>query len=271
MGMLLPCVTAAVLNGFALQLFREPAKVGDGPLMALYIFIFTGFILLWSLRLYPRNFRRLGKLHFIIEFLIAEFIMEQLVTDFWFPLEKWVLESLPALANHIEESLSETEWSADAILDLLKSHTLGFYVSYFMAIFFLLAALHASRTVDLRTLKEEGPLGFYREIVHKIKLQKRRFIRKLGFGKKKVKINECHNRYSDVGGRSLAYQNAHNKSNPLFPELPQKIKHPCNNSGRINKLCPLHKPAEPSLDDYDTSDNCSDFEDLGKFSDSDCL
>lgn len=67
MGMFCPCLVAAILNGCAIQIFREPIKVGNGPLMALYMFIFTTFILLWSVRLYPRNLRRIGKLHFIIE------------------------------------------------------------------------------------------------------------------------------------------------------------------------------------------------------------
>uniref|UniRef100_A0AAR5Q1L9 TMC domain-containing protein n=1 Tax=Dendroctonus ponderosae TaxID=77166 RepID=A0AAR5Q1L9_DENPD len=198
MGMLFPCLLAGILNGCALQIFREPMKVGNGPLIALYIFIFTTFILLWSIRLYPRNLRKLGKFQPIIEFFTAEFLMEDLIIDFWFPLEAFFLELLPAIAQNIDDWVSGG-WSAEVITDFLKSEASGFYASYTLALFFFLATLHSSRVIDLRTLTQDGPRRFCREICFKTKTGIRRILRKFGFRKKrKVNINEQRNTHQTI-------------------------------------------------------------------------
>ncbi|XP_076271309.1 uncharacterized protein LOC143203076 isoform X2 [Rhynchophorus ferrugineus] len=181
-------------------------------------------------------------------FLMSEFFMEQLITDFWFPLEKCVLDSLPSAADRIEEWFSDDVEKVDIITEKLRSKTVGYYVSYTMAISLLLGTLHASRTIDLRTLKDDGPVAFFKEIIHKIKLQKRRFLRKLGYGKKKVKINECP-RFD----RTITAYGNNNRQCVNRSDL--------HNNGKINKYCPVHNPRSDDSGDY------SDFEELHKYLD----
>ncbi|KAL1496926.1 hypothetical protein ABEB36_007977 [Hypothenemus hampei] len=199
MGMFFPCLFASILNASVLQIFRKPVYISNGPLMALYIFIFTTFILLWSIRLYPSSLRKIGKLHFLIEFFVAEFLMEDLIIDFWFPLEKFFLDGLPIVAQYIDDWALVGDWSFDAITDFLRSETCGFYVSYSLALFFLLATLYASRVIDLRTLTRKGPIYFFKEIIRKIQNSVRKVLRKMGFNqKRKVKINERKNTHREI-------------------------------------------------------------------------
>ncbi|CAG9772020.1 unnamed protein product [Ceutorhynchus assimilis] len=183
MGMLIPCLLAAILNGCAMQLFREPIKIGDGPLLALYMFIFSAFLLLWSVRIYPGNLRKIGRMQCLLEFFIAEFIMEAMIVDFWFPLEKNIHDALPVLAQNIEDWLSSGDFSADATMDFLKGETLPFLISYALAVFFLLAILQASRVVDFTLIREEGFGCFLKHLKRKFKLGLRRIGRQLGLNK----------------------------------------------------------------------------------------
>ncbi|KAJ8921109.1 hypothetical protein NQ315_015907 [Exocentrus adspersus] len=154
MGQLVPVLVAYLLLCFGIQYFREPREVGNGPLVSSYIFMFAAFLLLWDIRLYPKSLRRLGIIsQAIVEFLIASFLFENIMVDFWFPLEVVVLASPAKLADGLEEMLQTGDWSCDGVCEFLRDETTSFAVSYILSIFFVLAVLHSTRAIDLRLLE----------------------------------------------------------------------------------------------------------------------
>ncbi|CAH0557844.1 unnamed protein product [Brassicogethes aeneus] len=153
MGKFWPACVAFVITCTGTTVFREPDDTSEnGPLASCYIFMFSVFLLLWDLRVYPRTLRKQWNLfQFIIEFCIAEFIMEQLLFDFWFPLEKSLIAAIPKLGEYIEKGFKKL--GQDINLECFKSDKVGNYASYTLSIFFLIAVLHATRAIDLRILE----------------------------------------------------------------------------------------------------------------------
>ncbi|XP_050306681.1 uncharacterized protein LOC126743571 [Anthonomus grandis grandis] len=257
MGMFFPCLAAACANGAAIKIFREPTTTSNGPLFSLYIFIFTCFLLMWSVRIYPGNLRKVGKLQFIVEFLISDFLMQNLIIDFWFPLETLVMEGLPNLGQTIDDWVAVGDWNAEVITDLLKNESAGFYASYFMSTFFLIITLHACRIIDLRTLTQEGPMCFFKEIGRKIKLTIRRLIRKFVPGKRRVKINERRNTCRDYC--------AFGPQNPHVPDSKDYCSQQDHASRRrrrsscspAKRYCPVHNPMPP-IDFSDCSETSTE-------------
>ncbi|KAJ8939242.1 hypothetical protein NQ318_015200 [Aromia moschata] len=146
------------LTGYCVRVnkfFREPSDVGTGPLVATYVFIFSVFLLLWDIRLYPKSLRKLGRLcQCFIEFVIAAFLFENILMDFWFPLEIGVLALPQKAAGLIEDLLATGSWNCPTSLcDGLRSEQTGYVLSYLLSFFFLFAVLQATRAIDLRELE----------------------------------------------------------------------------------------------------------------------
>lgn len=79
--------------------------------------------------------------------------MENIMLDFWFPLEIMAMDGLINLSDQIEELLQYGNWTCEGICDYLKSDNAKMTASYVLSVFFLLAVLHAVRAIDLRALK----------------------------------------------------------------------------------------------------------------------
>lgn len=170
MGQLIPVFIAYLLLCFGIQYFREPKEVGPGPLVSSYIFMFAAFLLLWDIRLYPRSLRKLGfisqciievSFHYLyqnvcdymfFQFLVASFLFENIMVDFWFPLEAVILSSAPKSADLLEEMLQSGNRPCDMVCDVLRNKWSSYVASYCLSLFFLLAVLHATRAIDLREL-----------------------------------------------------------------------------------------------------------------------
>ncbi|XP_023310644.1 uncharacterized protein LOC108909324 [Anoplophora glabripennis] len=237
MGQLVPVFAAYLLLCFGIQYFRRPREVGPGPLVSSYIFMFAAFLLLWDIRLYPSSLRRLGIIsQCIIEFLVASFLFENIMVDFWFPLELVVLGASWALADLLEEMLQSGSWTCDVVCDVLRTEKSSYAASYMLSLFFLLAVLHATRAIDLREL-ENGPVAFFGDIGYRTKRYFRRQKKYLGIGiKKRVHIREnkdrnaitapsgCPSEISSTGknrGKNNNKNSSGNKNN--------KRKSPCDN------------------------------------------
>ncbi|CAH1183506.1 unnamed protein product [Phaedon cochleariae] len=184
----------AVLASFAaismnFQIFRETQDAGPGPLLSTYIFLFAFFLLLWDLTLYPKTLRQLGRIsQFFMEFLIATFMTECIMIDFWFPLEKMVMNIPAKMADVIDDMLSSGEWRCDTLCDTLRSQALTYVVSYAVSVSFLVAVLHATRVIDLRALRE-GPSCFFGDIVFRLKKVIKKQLRMFGIGARRVEMN----------------------------------------------------------------------------------
>lgn len=79
--------------------------------------------------------------------------MENLVIDFWFPLEIVAMASPEKLAVNIEDLLEQGGgWTCGRFCEFLKSENTPFVISYTLSVFFLVAVMHAVRAIDLRAL-----------------------------------------------------------------------------------------------------------------------
>lgn len=80
--------------------------------------------------------------------------MENLVIDFWFPLEIVIMTGLEKLSHYIEDLLEQGGgWSCGGFCNYLKSESTQILASYAMSSFFMIAVMHAIRAIDLRALK----------------------------------------------------------------------------------------------------------------------
>ncbi|XP_023025297.2 uncharacterized protein [Leptinotarsa decemlineata] len=184
MGKFLSVYFAFAAISMNVHIFRENQVTGPGPLISTYIFLFAFVLLLWDLTLYPKSLRTLGTItQFAIEFLIATFLTESIMIDFWFPLETVAMDILPKSADFIDDMLNTGEWRCESLCEVLRGQALGYLVSYLLSMSFLLSVLHATRVIDLRALGE-GPSCFFADISFRFKKFWRKFWRRLGFGNK---------------------------------------------------------------------------------------
>ena len=72
--------------------------------------------------------------------------MENLVYDFWFPTENFVLQ----VAFLVNENIKVTGLD---IKDMLDSVPLALIASYCISTFFLITVLHGTRVIDVRLLR----------------------------------------------------------------------------------------------------------------------
>ena len=71
---------------------------------------------------------------------------------FWFPLEAAALALLPKMATTLEDGLLFFEIGCNFPCDLLKKEGTGMFVSYLLSFLILVAALHATRVINLTLL-----------------------------------------------------------------------------------------------------------------------
>ncbi|KAJ8971127.1 hypothetical protein NQ314_000859 [Rhamnusium bicolor] len=191
MGKLLPifAVTIILSNGFFI--FRDQDEPYKGNVVIpCYIFLFSLFLLLCEMRIYPKSLRKLGRLgQTIIEYFIATFIMENLLTDFWIPLETQLLIGLAKLSVQLEETLQSFDIVCGAVCDVLGSEMAGLAARTILSLFFLLAVLQATRAIDFGQLRC-GVGFFFTDILFRLKWYfKRTVMRSIGFGnKRRVRI-----------------------------------------------------------------------------------
>lgn len=79
--------------------------------------------------------------------------MEVIMNDFWWPLEDSVIKFLPKIADFEKEILRHSGLEFGGILQILRDENARVIASYVLSLFFLLAALHATRFIDLRLLR----------------------------------------------------------------------------------------------------------------------
>nr|CAI5869752.1 unnamed protein product [Callosobruchus analis] len=80
--------------------------------------------------------------------------MENLMIDFWFPLEGAVSELPSKMADGLDEIIT-----CGSLCEALRSDKTKVAASYMMSGLLLLMVLHATRMIDLRKLAE-GPSFF---------------------------------------------------------------------------------------------------------------
>lgn len=87
----------------------------------------------------------------LFQFLCTQVMFEYLLADFWFPVE----ESFSCLITHTVETLDQWDQmeSMKSLLETLKCETTGIVCSYILSCFFLLAALHATKVIDVTILE----------------------------------------------------------------------------------------------------------------------
>lgn len=90
---------------------------------------------------------------FSFQFLIATFLMEHMMNDFWFPLETNVMGALPKIADYETEILGQSGWECEGIMQIFRSETSGIIASYLLSLFFFFGAMHATRIIDFRLLR----------------------------------------------------------------------------------------------------------------------
>ncbi|VEN52919.1 unnamed protein product [Callosobruchus maculatus] len=146
------------------QIYRSPPEVEESaPFLSLLIFLTTLLLLLVNLDIYPSSLRRLGWFGMLIvedacvffQFLLSYFVMENLMIDFWFPLEGAVTQLPSKIADGLDEIVT-----CGRVCDGLRSDNTKVAASYMMSGILLLMVLHATRMIDLRKLAE-GPSAFF--------------------------------------------------------------------------------------------------------------
>ncbi|XP_057671445.1 uncharacterized protein LOC130903394 [Diorhabda carinulata] len=209
MGKFLSVIICYLLICSGYQFFREYTRVSDESMWPSYIFLTSVLLLLYDLRLYPKTLRKLDKYSQItIEFLVALFLMEHILYDFWFPLETGTEMALIKLADKIDESKIENVQQFETVSESIKSSTCKIIAIYILSIFFLLSVLHAIRAVDFRAL-QDGPSCFFGDISYRLKRFLRKKLKILGIKKqRKVKIQESKEIYkSDCNGKRKVTEN----------------------------------------------------------------
>lgn len=88
-----------------------------------------------------------------MQFFIATFLLEHLVSDFWLPLEEATMNFLPKVAEIEDDLLKQSGWDSEVLTDFLKKEQTGILSSYTLSIFFFMCVLHATRVVDFRLLR----------------------------------------------------------------------------------------------------------------------
>lgn len=88
-----------------------------------------------------------------IQFLVCQYLMELSIIQFWFPLESTIVESLPKLADSLNEIMQKVQLNSQTIDDILKSDITPMVFSYLLSGFFLITALHATRVINLCELE----------------------------------------------------------------------------------------------------------------------
>lgn len=102
--------------------------------------------------------RKIGNSKFTVknvycQFMFATFLMEAIMNDFWWPLEASCIALLPKIADFEKEVLKQSGLDIGGVLQVLRAEIAGVLISYFLSIFFLVCALHATRIIDLRLLR----------------------------------------------------------------------------------------------------------------------
>ncbi|KAK9870416.1 hypothetical protein WA026_007985 [Henosepilachna vigintioctopunctata] len=146
-----PALLAMALNLDGVNIFKEPKALFTGPYLSYFIFMFAIFVILTHINLYPSYFRKLcwcGNI--LIEFFWSQFMFEYLLHEFWFPVDETVSS---IIANSIENADQYEQLEPmKNILEALKSDNTGIVCSYLLSCFFLSAALHATKIIDLRMI-----------------------------------------------------------------------------------------------------------------------
>ncbi|XP_028128267.1 uncharacterized protein LOC114324601 [Diabrotica virgifera virgifera] len=191
MGKFLAVSSAYLLICSGYQIFRVPFDPLIQYLIPFYIFLTAVFLLLYDLRLYPKPLRKLDKLsQTAVEFLVAVFLMENIILDFWIPLQDGTASVTYTLAEKLDEINYYEFYPLRIITEILETSIFNTCVIYILSIFFLLSCLHAIRAVDFRAL-DEGPSCFFSDIVYRSKRFMKKKFKTLGLQRKKrVKILE---------------------------------------------------------------------------------
>jgi hypothetical protein len=87
-----------------------------------------------------------------LQYLIAVFLIEYIMGCFWFPLEAAVLALLPKTASLVEQFFAHHDIVCHLPCDFLKREGTGMFISYFLSFLILLAAMHATRIINLKLL-----------------------------------------------------------------------------------------------------------------------
>ncbi|XP_044268770.1 uncharacterized protein LOC123013954 [Tribolium madens] len=144
---------AALQYTFSIYVFKKPDLTGCGPLISSLAVLLALSLVLWSLPLYPRRLRKLVSFaNLFAQYLIAVFLIEYIMGCFWFPLETAILAFLPKLASTLEEILMRVDMRCNFPCDVLKMEGTGMFTSYLMSFLILVAALHATRMINLQLL-----------------------------------------------------------------------------------------------------------------------
>ncbi|XP_019878073.1 uncharacterized protein LOC109605924 [Aethina tumida] len=184
MAHLVSAALAFTLVYLGKTIFREvPDYKDNGRLASCYVFLIAIFFLLWYYGTYPNSFRKNWFIQFWLEFLIAEFIMEQLLVNFWFPLEKTLVEVLPKVGRKIENTLMNPPFETYVDMDWTEDSTFGLIASYVLSCFFLVAVLHAIKVFDLKSFKF-GTMNYSKKNISKI------FNHRGGYAKRRQKMDQ---------------------------------------------------------------------------------
>lgn len=79
--------------------------------------------------------------------------MEFLLNDFWMPVERAVVTSLPKITEYTARAMKNSGHDCDGLINFanfLSYKSTANVASYMLATFFLVTIMHAIRLIDLR-------------------------------------------------------------------------------------------------------------------------
>ncbi|XP_019878726.2 uncharacterized protein LOC109606632 [Aethina tumida] len=189
MGNFAPTALAFLLTYYGTMIFT---KLEDELCTSCCIFLLTIFFLIWNCGINLKSLKRHWCLQLCIELLISKFTMEELLVQFWYPLEDTVLGVFPRLAINLETVLSEPPFEYYVNMDWLHGPITRALISILISSFLLVTILHVTRTIDLRGL-EQGPRFFlhdtYAKLIRYATKRVSKLLKKLS--SKKVRSNSC--------------------------------------------------------------------------------
>ncbi|XP_068905770.1 uncharacterized protein Ttc19 isoform X2 [Tenebrio molitor] len=193
MGKFCSVLVASLQYLFTIYVFKKPDLTGCGPLISSLTVLLAVSLILWSLPLYPRRLRKLmtgGNC--LAQYLIAVFLIEYIMGCFWFPLEAAVLALLPKTASIVEQFFAHHDIVCHLPCDFLKREGTGMFISYFLSFLILLAAMHATRIINLKLLAS-GITPFIHDVTRRLQ----RFSKSLPFNIGFPKLNKKRSRKRD--------------------------------------------------------------------------
>lgn len=180
MARLAPIFLAFLINWYGLLLFKTKAVMcACAVLTSKRIFTLATYFVLLDTDLYPRryrkthwlvrnvievnvsfpllkDFRTIDKISVLFQFLIGLYLIESFVTEFWYPLETGLYNSLLIAAKLIRVYSPKTGSIykiSSNIFDILTHKKAPTVTSIMVSAGFLCAALHGTRTIDFEIIQ----------------------------------------------------------------------------------------------------------------------